>query len=157
MIRRPPGYTRTYTPFPYTTLFRSVDVDAELVGRDVAIVELDDLVDEAPDIALIDGFAAGLDAVHDAAALDDLLDQRAARKVVGEAGLLFDDARLGIEACDRPREAVRRTQLDRAAEAPALQAALEEGGREVGRPRLVLERPERARVRKEGLMTGRSR
>src|SRR3546814_20031498 len=23
MIRRPPGSTRTYTPFPYTTLFRS--------------------------------------------------------------------------------------------------------------------------------------
>src|SRR3546814_6608163 len=52
-----------------------VDVDADLIGRDVAIVILDDLVDEAADIALIDGFAAGLDTVHDAAALDDLFDR----------------------------------------------------------------------------------
>src|SRR3546814_15651325 len=27
MIRRPPRSTRTYTLFPYTTLFRSVDID----------------------------------------------------------------------------------------------------------------------------------
>src|SRR3546814_20816469 len=86
-----------------------VDVDADLIGRDVAIVILDDLVDEAADIALIDGFAAGLDTVHDAAALDDLFDQRAARDVVGEAGLLLAETRFGVETVDRPGAADRRT------------------------------------------------
>src|SRR3546814_12904522 len=33
MKRRPPGSTRTDTPFPYTTLFRSVDAG---VGRELA-------------------------------------------------------------------------------------------------------------------------
>src|SRR3546814_8247710 len=32
MIRRPPTSTRTYTLFPYTTLFRSADLD-RLIGR----------------------------------------------------------------------------------------------------------------------------
>src|SRR3546814_7493086 len=32
MIRRPPGSTRTYTLFPYTTLFRS-DVEALILHR----------------------------------------------------------------------------------------------------------------------------
>src|SRR3546814_15372232 len=42
MIRRPTGSTRTDTLFPYTTLFRSIDVlalfglDDEFVGRDGA-------------------------------------------------------------------------------------------------------------------------
>src|SRR3546814_19950818 len=31
MIRRPPRSTRTYTLFPYTTLFRSVDLDGRLL------------------------------------------------------------------------------------------------------------------------------
>src|SRR3546814_2314889 len=33
MIRLPPRSTRTYTLFPYTTLFRPLQVDAELEGR----------------------------------------------------------------------------------------------------------------------------
>src|SRR3546814_14496666 len=32
MIRRPPRSTRTYTLFPYTTLFRSDDVPREVAG-----------------------------------------------------------------------------------------------------------------------------
>src|SRR3546814_3406266 len=39
MIRRPPRSTRTDTLFPYTTLFRSADGDA-----DVVVVLVDDLV-----------------------------------------------------------------------------------------------------------------
>src|SRR3546814_572987 len=35
MIRRPPRSTRTYTLFPYTTLFRSEDL---LVPLDVAVI-----------------------------------------------------------------------------------------------------------------------
>src|SRR3546814_3513323 len=39
MIRRPPRSTRTYTLFPYTTLFRSADdVGVEGVGREVLVV-----------------------------------------------------------------------------------------------------------------------
>src|SRR3546814_4323343 len=34
MIRRPPRSTRTDTLFPYTTLFRSVDLDPDLGGVD---------------------------------------------------------------------------------------------------------------------------
>src|SRR3546814_5607676 len=34
MIRRPPRSTRTYTLFPYTTLFRSVDIYRDEVGPD---------------------------------------------------------------------------------------------------------------------------
>src|SRR3546814_19924593 len=33
MIRRPPRSTRTYTLFPYTTLFRSPDLDGRVHGR----------------------------------------------------------------------------------------------------------------------------
>src|SRR3546814_9016006 len=33
MIRRPPRSTRTYTLFPYTTLFRSDAIGAELRGK----------------------------------------------------------------------------------------------------------------------------
>src|SRR3546814_6337557 len=41
MIRRPPRFTRTYTLFPYTTLFRSLDVGrARLEGDDVLLAEL---------------------------------------------------------------------------------------------------------------------
>src|SRR3546814_1006963 len=40
MIRRPPRSTRTYTLFPYTTLFRSVD------GRRAAYVRMHDRVRE---------------------------------------------------------------------------------------------------------------
>src|SRR3546814_10808227 len=34
MIRRPPSSTRTYTPFPYSTLFRSFGPVVEDVSRD---------------------------------------------------------------------------------------------------------------------------
>src|SRR3546814_16714989 len=33
MIRRPPRSTRTHTPFPYTTLFRSIPPLAGFVGK----------------------------------------------------------------------------------------------------------------------------
>src|SRR3546814_17006264 len=37
MILRPPGSTRTYTPFPYTTLFRSVKAHLDYIGRKGAV------------------------------------------------------------------------------------------------------------------------
>src|SRR3546814_14504966 len=37
MIRRPPRSTRTDTLFPYTTLFRSVDEEANVMAIDTAI------------------------------------------------------------------------------------------------------------------------
>src|SRR3546814_7327701 len=37
MIRRPPRSTRTDTLFPYTTLFRSLEVDANLTGHIILI------------------------------------------------------------------------------------------------------------------------
>src|SRR3546814_7036900 len=38
MTRRPPRSTRTYTLFPYTTLFRSVRMLHEVRGQDVDVV-----------------------------------------------------------------------------------------------------------------------
>src|SRR3546814_20505512 len=39
MIRRPPGSTRTDTLFPYTTLFRSHQIDAgDAAGRELALM-----------------------------------------------------------------------------------------------------------------------
>src|SRR3546814_8255866 len=49
MIRRPPRSTRTYTPFPYTTLFRSV---GHLVGRHaVTAAEIAGLDHRQPQVA----------------------------------------------------------------------------------------------------------
>src|SRR3546814_1620457 len=48
MIRRPPRSTRTDTPFPYTTLFRSAGIDAQI-----------DAVDEHADRRLRVGIARG--------------------------------------------------------------------------------------------------
>src|SRR3546814_13050642 len=36
MLRLPPRSTRTDTPFPYTTLFRSADIDQKTAARDAA-------------------------------------------------------------------------------------------------------------------------
>src|SRR3546814_18695498 len=76
----------------------------------------------------------------DVCSSDLLFDQRAAREVVGEAGLLLEETRFGVETVDRHGEAVRRTELDRAAAAPALHVALEEEWREVRGHRDVGER-----------------
>src|SRR3546814_5114631 len=57
-----------------------------------------------------------------------------------DLGLLLEETRFGVETVDRHGEAVRRTELDRAAEAPALHVALEEEGREVRGHRDVGER-----------------
>src|SRR3546814_16387626 len=40
MRRRPPRSTRTDTLFPYTTLFRSVDLDLRGVGAEEGIIDL---------------------------------------------------------------------------------------------------------------------
>src|SRR3546814_21077142 len=41
MIRRPPRSTRTYTPFPYTTLFRSSDAACSEFGAQTYFAGLD--------------------------------------------------------------------------------------------------------------------
>src|SRR3546814_11153312 len=66
MIRRPPRSTRTDTLFPYTTLFRSVGVQAEraVFGVDLAFVD-------ALDRVL--GFQAMADQVLDRADLQPVL------------------------------------------------------------------------------------
>src|SRR3546814_10033441 len=52
MIRRPPRSTRTYTLFPYTTLFRSTEqcLEVGLVGNRIALVLVGQEVDRAPGI-----------------------------------------------------------------------------------------------------------
>src|SRR3546814_10428142 len=45
MIRRPPRSTRTYTLFPYTTLFRSPDLDGRVHGRLDSLRHVDLLAD----------------------------------------------------------------------------------------------------------------
>src|SRR3546814_16823046 len=44
MIRRPPRSTRTYTLFPYTTLFRSLEVDVEVDEATLRVVLEDPVV-----------------------------------------------------------------------------------------------------------------
>src|SRR3546814_18823439 len=70
MIRRPPRSTRTYTLFPYTTLFRSV---AGVVGR-IFVVGVDDVAD-------LGGQFQGARVAH------RLLGE------LGEAGIAVDEAR----------------------------------------------------------------
>src|SRR3546814_11656057 len=40
MIRRPPRSTRTYTLFPYTTLFRSLQYGLDIIGTSVAVIDV---------------------------------------------------------------------------------------------------------------------
>src|SRR3546814_15401724 len=47
MIRRPPRSTRTYTLFPYTTLFRSKAVKRKAIARLITETESDSLVPAA--------------------------------------------------------------------------------------------------------------
>src|SRR3546814_12569491 len=55
MRRRPPRSTRTYTLFPYTTLFRSLEVlawiraDRDETGNPARLVMLGDYVDRGPE------------------------------------------------------------------------------------------------------------
>src|SRR3546814_2428108 len=55
MIRRPPRSTLTYTPFPYTTLFRSARFD----GED-ALVDGDDVLERRRRLEVQAGFADDL-------------------------------------------------------------------------------------------------
>src|SRR3546814_4984462 len=52
MIRRPPRSTRTYTLFPYTTLFRSLTThyleEAESLCRNLAIIDRGTIVAQEP-------------------------------------------------------------------------------------------------------------
>src|SRR3546814_10488781 len=66
MIRRPPISTRTDTLFPYTTLFRSVALVADIDDADVALDLAAAAVDRRP-IGMVD---------QDFAVADDLLDHR---------------------------------------------------------------------------------
>src|SRR3546814_6346221 len=74
MYPRPLTSIRTHTPFPYTTLFRSIDVEAALVG----LVDDDGVVGRQPAVR---GDLCQQDAVgHE-------LDRGVGRDVVGEAYL----------------------------------------------------------------------
>src|SRR3546814_3985419 len=64
MIRRPPRSTRTYTLFPYTTLFRSPGADRlppPLLVDAAAVVRRDDAGDVRPPSAVAVGRGADLD------------------------------------------------------------------------------------------------
>ena len=89
------------------------------------MVILDDLIDEAALIALVDGLAV----------FDDLFDQIAACKIIGQAGLLLGDVGLGVKPIDRDRQALDRAVLHHAVEAEHGLGALEEEGRQVRRHR----------------------
>src|SRR3546814_12909708 len=72
MLRRPPGPTRTATPFPYTTLFRSKMASWGLENIDKVIAEQPDLVvigfgmNDGPAGVPIDIFAKQIQAMMDA-------------------------------------------------------------------------------------------
>src|SRR3546814_14304352 len=73
MIRQQPKYTRTYTHFPYTTLFRSGDGDTHAAGlqqRSAAELHVG---------ALVERTGAGAAAVAEAQHLEARLQRRVAR------------------------------------------------------------------------------
>src|SRR3546814_6038666 len=101
MIRRPPRSTRTYTLFPYTTLFRSdfADTGSDRFGRGLGAgpILLEDRNHEVANDAA--GFGVGEDIFHPLADLD--ADFAAARASI--AGRLEqDDAVIGAFAPNAP-------------------------------------------------------
>src|SRR3546814_10630152 len=54
MIRRPPRSTRTYTLFPYTTLFRSIDGIARIKGQSGEMFDL------SGKVAIVTGSSRGI-------------------------------------------------------------------------------------------------
>src|SRR3546814_17360986 len=125
MIRRPPISTRTYTLFPYTTLFRSLAADQVELGflRIIEVLRL------APVAAAVDQALAAHDAVEVVAqvvvALADLVTAASGLQVeqartpcradVGRAGQSFRD--VGVEPVDNDG-------YERATDPPAVQLDL---------------------------------
>src|SRR3546814_16947654 len=93
MIRRPPRSTRTDTPFPYTTLFRSLLDDAQAarvaarVGADRAgVPRVDIATDAAGDKPLRHRLERGEQRREGALALLHQVQHRAPRRARPEAG-----------------------------------------------------------------------
>src|SRR3546814_4861090 len=130
MIRRPPRSTRTYTPFPYTTRFRSVrwsvidtgrahppENHRDLVGRERAFVI--DEIDEIPGIEIVhflaelqqrrhDPLFAGI--FHQSAAMP--VDQLARRIGIEPLSLLVDAGDLdALDAFGADQKARRRAGI----------------------------------------------
>src|SRR3546814_12417917 len=82
MIRRPPRSTRTDTLFPYTTLFRSVVVDAA-GGADLGVVA------HAPQQAVGDARGAARTARDLAGALGYAVDAQDLRRALHDPGQVF--------------------------------------------------------------------
>src|SRR3546814_4654006 len=82
MIRRPPRSTRTDTLFPYTTLFRSVVVDAA-GGADLGVVA------HAPQQAVGDARGAARAARDLAGALGYAVDAQDLRRALHDPGQVF--------------------------------------------------------------------
>src|SRR3546814_14114554 len=109
MIRRPPRSTRTDTLFPYTTLFRSLDLDHRIGG-----VERFDFDDRVGRIGCAEVFAAQL---------DDLVEV----VHVGQENRHFDDISQAGAACGQCALEVRERML-------ALSEVGSASGRERGLP-----------------------
>src|SRR3546814_7196091 len=104
MIRRPPRSTRTYTLFPYTTLFRSGDRNAVLSGQrldQVAAVDLSGMM-LAPAELVRDGAVDRLNLVAKGEGAALKAGDRATARVRLKDGRSFDLAATVKEARPRP-------------------------------------------------------
>src|SRR3546814_11809659 len=89
MVRRTPRSTRTYTLFPYTTLFRSNDGDRCYWCKDALLSAIGPIAD-----------AAGSATVCLGVIVDDLDDHRPGQRAAKERGAVFPLAEAGLTKAD---------------------------------------------------------
>src|SRR3546814_6197909 len=101
MIRQPPSSTRTYTLFPYTTLFRSCldQTPEELPYGRRRLVGITRTVASGPSVVMLDEPAAGLDE-NESAELARLIRRLADERNMGVL-LVEHDMGLVMSTCDR--------------------------------------------------------
>src|SRR3546814_6218890 len=111
MIRRPPRTTRTYTLFPYTTLFRSGDGevgDGGVLGLAGAVRHHRRVGGGVRHLHRLQGLAEGADLVHlDQDGVGDALADALGEALrVGDEDVVADELHLAAEALGERRPAV---------------------------------------------------
>src|SRR3546814_11513136 len=104
MIRQPPSSTRTYTLFPYTTLFRSCldQTPEELPYGRRRLVGIARTVASGPSVVMLDEPAAGLDE-NESAELARLIRRLADERNMGVLLVRSEERRVGKECVRKCR------------------------------------------------------